>query len=250
MCNPAVNYWPGKSSRPGENLTLTSREGAEYTVHVTRPEGEPPYPTVIILSDWFDPENYYVDLADQYAAAGYLGVCPDLFYRQGKLPAQTSEAAARRIAAVADNDVFADFDDTIEHLRAQGLIGDLAITGFCWGGRMAYLVAARHTEAKLLLPFYGHLAAMSGPDRNKPYSPLEEASKIESRVVGSYGGADESIPVEGVKEMERRLRAKGLNAELKIYAGAPHCFFRTPEWKEDSDDAWQRVLTALKETVG
>ena len=69
-------------------------------------------------------------------------------------------------------------------------------------------------------------------------------------MVGSYGGGDASIPLDGVREMERRLKEKGLSAELKIYEGAPHCFFRTPEWKEASDDAWQRVLTALKETTG
>ena len=115
---------------------------------------------------------------------------------------------------------------------------------------MAYLVAARHSEAKLLIPFYGYVVAGTGPDGNKPYSPLEEAAKIACRVVGSYGGGDASIPVDGVREMEGRLKQKGLSAELKIYEGAPHCFFRTPEWKDASDDAWQRVLTALEEAIG
>ena len=250
MCNPESNYWPGKSTRPGENLTFTSGDGAEFTVHVSRPEGEPPYPTVLIISDYFDPEHYYFDLADQFAAAGYLGVCPDFFYRHGKLPAQTHEAASKRIASVADDDVFADVDDTLAELGNRGLLGDLAICGFCWGGRMAYLVAARHSEAKLLIPFYGYVVAGTGPDGNKPYSPLEEAAKIACRVVGSYGGGDASIPLDGVREMEGRLKEKGLSAELKIYEGAPHCFFRTPEWKDASDDAWQRVLTALEEAIG
>jgi carboxymethylenebutenolidase len=249
MCNPESNYWPGKSTRPGEDLMFASREGANFTVHVSRPEGEPPYPTVLVISDYFDPEHYYFDLADQFAAAGYLGVCPNLFYRQGRLPAQTHEAASQRIALVADDDVFADVDDTLAELDNRGLLGDLAICGFCWGGRMAYLVAARHAEAKLLLPFYGYVVAGTGADGNKPYSPLEEAARIECRVVGSYGGGDPSIPLDGVREMERRLKEKGLQAELKIYEGAPHCFFRTPEWHQASDDAWRRVLTALEESL-
>ena len=69
-------------------------------------------------------------------------------------------------------------------------------------------------------------------------------------MVGSYGGGDDSIPLDQVAEMERRLRDKGLSADLKVYDGAPHCFFRTPEWAEASDDAWGRVLSALGETVG
>jgi carboxymethylenebutenolidase len=129
------------------------------------------------------------------------------------------------------------------------LLGALALTGFCWGGRMAYLVAARHPEVKLLLPFYGHLTAWTGADGNKPYSPLEEAAKIKARVLGFYGGGDSSIPLEDVTKMEQRLKDDGLDADLKVVEGAPHCFFMTPEWAQASDEAWGGVLAALKETI-
>jgi carboxymethylenebutenolidase len=134
---------------------------------------------------------------------------------------------------------------TLEHLRAQGALGDLYITGCCWGGRIAYLLAARHPEVKLLVPFYEHLTAWSGPEGNKPYSPLEEASKITARVVGSYGGGDDSIPLTDVSQMEEQLRAAGRTAELKVYDGAPHCFFRTPR----VGDSLQRrlAMSALKD---
>jgi carboxymethylenebutenolidase len=250
MCNPESNYWPGKTTRAGENVTLTSRDGSDFTLHISRPEGEPPFPTVLVIEDYFDPEHYYFDLADQYAGEGYLGVCPDLFHRQGNLPAQTHEEAGKRIGKVSDDEVLDDIDVTLEYLRSQGLLGTVAVTGFCWGGRIAYLIAARQHEVKLLIPFYGYVVAGTGPDGNKPYSPLDEATRINARVVGSYGGGDGSIPVEGVKQMEGRLKEKGLSAQLKVYDGAPHCFFRTPEWAEASDDAWGRVLSALKETVG
>ena len=250
MCNPASNYWPGKAKRAGQDVELTSHDDGKMRVHLSHPDGTPPFATVLIIHDYFDPDDYYFDLADQYAAAGYLAACPDLFHRQGDLGEQSHPAAQQRIPAVADEDVFRDVDTVLDHLKEDGLLGDLAITGFCWGGRMAYLLAARHPEAKLLIPFYGHLTAWSGADGNKPYSPLDEAARIDARVVGSYGGGDESIPIDQVEDMERRLREKGLSAELKVYDGAPHCFFRTPEWKDASDDSWARVLGALKETVG
>jgi carboxymethylenebutenolidase len=249
MCNPASNYWPAKSKRAGENVEVPSHDGGKIPVHIARPEGDPPYPTMLIIHDYFDPDDYYFDLAEQYAAAGYLGVAPDFFHRQGDLSEQTHPAAGQRIPAVADDDVFKDVDAVLAYLKDQGLLGSLAITGFCWGGRMSYLLAARHPDTKLLVPFYGHLTAWSGADGNKPYSPLDEADGISAQVVGSYGGGDDSIPLDQVADMEKRLRDQGLQAELKIYAGAPHCFFRTPEWKEASDDSWGRVLSALKETV-
>jgi carboxymethylenebutenolidase len=249
MCNPNANYWPGKQARAGASVELTGRDGARFSVHVSRPEGSPLFPTVLIVPDYFDPDGYYFDLADQYAGAGYLAACPDPFARQGKLSDQTHEAASARIDAVGDDETLADLDATLEYLRGEGLVGDLAVTGFCWGGRVAYLFAARHPEVKLLIPFYGPVTASSGPNGNKPYSPLEEASAIQARVVGSYGGGDNSIALTDVSQMEERLRAAGRVAELKVYAGAPHCFFRTPEWETASNDAWDRVLQALQETV-
>jgi carboxymethylenebutenolidase len=248
MCNPATNYWPGKQNRPGDDVQVQGKDGHSFTVHVSRPEGEPPYPTMLILSDYFDPENYYYDLAEQYAAAGYLGVCPDLYEREGNLPEQTHEAASARHVQVSDDHMLEDVDATLEWLRAEGLLGELAVTGFCLGGRLAYLVAARHPEIKLLTVFYGYFG--TGPGKDQPYSPLDEAGRIKARSIGSYGGGDDSIPLDQIAAMEGRLKANGVEAELKVYPGAPHCFFRTPEWAEASDDAWGRVLGALKETVG
>jgi carboxymethylenebutenolidase len=249
MCNPASNYWPGKDSRPGENTELKTPDGGNMRVHLSRPEGDAPFPTMVVIHDYFDPDDYYFDLADQYAAAGYLAVCPDLFHRQGDLSEQTHEKAGARIGAVGDQQALEDLDLVLDWLKEQGLVGELAITGFCWGGRLAYLLAARHRETRVLVPFYGHLTAWSGEDGNKPYSPLDEAARIDAMVIGSYGGGDDSIPLDQVAEMEKRLRDKGVSAELKVYDRAPHCFFRTPEWKEASDDAWSRVMTGLKQAI-
>ena len=250
MCNPASNYWPGTEKRPGENVKLRGRDGSEFTTHVSRPDGDGSHPVMLVIHDYFDPDDYYFDLADQYAAAGYVGVCPDLFHRVGDLSEQTHEKAGARIGAVGDDQAMEDLEVVLDYLRAEGIDGALAVTGFCWGGRLAYLFAARHPEVKVLVAFYGHLTAWSGADGNKPYSPLDEAAKIDARVIGSYGGGDDSIPLDQVRDMEKRLQERGLNAELKVYDGAPHCFFRTPEWKEASDDSWQRVLAGLKQTVG
>lgn len=249
MCNPLKGYWPEGPRREGTDVKVKGTDGVEFNVHIARPEGDPPYQTVLILHDYFDPEHYYHELASRYAGAGYLGVCPNLFQRQGPLADQTHEEAGKRIGAVADQQVFDDVDSVLGYLKAEGLLGDLLVTGFCYGGRMAYLVAARHPEVKLLVPFYGHLVAWTPPDGIQSGSPLEEADKISARVLGSYGGADASIPLDEVAEMETKLKANGLQAELKVYDGAGHCFFMTPENAADSDDAWGRVLAALKETA-
>jgi carboxymethylenebutenolidase len=249
MCSPEPGHWPEGPRRSGHDIELKAKDGTTIPVHVCAPEGDGPWPTVLIVHDYYDPEHFYHELACRYAGAGYLGVVPDLFHRHGKLPEQTAEAAGSRIGAVSDQEVFDDVEVVLDHLAEHGQVSGLAITGFCWGGRMSYLLAARRQDVRLLLPFYGHLAAWSGPDGPKPHNPLDEAGRIEARVLGFYGGKDESIPLDGVREMERRLRDKGTNAELRIYPDSGHSFFREKERQVDSDDAWTRVLAALRETL-
>ncbi|HEV3232804.1 MAG TPA: dienelactone hydrolase family protein [Candidatus Dormibacteraeota bacterium] len=249
MCTSEPGHWPEGARRTGRDVEITARDGTTIPLHVCHPEGEGPWPTVLIVHDYFDPEHFYHELACRYAGAGYLGVVPSLFHRHPKLAEQTHAAAGERILAVTDQEVLDDVDAVIEHLEQNHLASGLAVSGFCWGGRMAYVVAARHPEVRLLLPFYGHFAAWSGPDGPKPYSPLEEAGKISARVLGFYGGADPSIPVEGVREMERKLREHGLQADLKVVEGAPHSFFRMKEHAAESEAAWAEVLAALGETL-
>ena len=250
MCNPLKGYWPEGPRREGTDVKVKGPDGVEFNVHIARPDGDPPYKTVLVIHDYFDPEHYYHELASRFAGAGYLGVVPHLFERQGPLSEQTHEVAGQRIGNVRDEQVFGDVDAVLEYLRTEGLLGDLVVCGFCWGGRMAYLLAARHPDVNLVLPFYGHLTAWTGPGGAHPNSPMGEAEKINAPVIGSYGGADASIPLDQVAEMEAKLKAKGQKAELKIYEGAGHCFFMTPENAPQSDDAWARALAALKETVG
>ena len=248
MCSPQAGSWPQGPKAVGKEHTITVG-GDQMPVYISTPEGAGPWPTVVILHDYFDPQHFYHGLANHYADEGYAAVVPHLFHRQAELDEQTHEAAGARIGAVTDDGVFEDIAALLDHMKHHGRSSELALTGYCWGGRAAYLIAARFPEFKLLLPFYGHLVAWSGPDGPKPYSPLEEAGKIHARVVGSYAETDESIPLEQVREMEAKLRAAGNEAELKVFSGVGHSFFRLPEHAKESGQAWQRVLAALGETL-
>jgi carboxymethylenebutenolidase len=250
MCSPEAGFWPHDAQVRGSVESISVPGSSDMPVYVATPAGEGPWPTVLIIHDYFDPEHFYHALADHYAEEGFAAVVPHLFHRQESLPAQTHEAATERIGAVTDQGVFDDITATLGLIKERKLASGLALTGYCWGGRAAYLVAARFDDFQLILPFYGHLTAWSGPDGPKPYSPLDEAGKIHARVVGFYGETDESIPLDQVREMEAKLQAAGNRAELKIYAGMPHSFFRLQEYASTSEGAWARVLEAIRETFG
>ena len=250
MCSPEQGSWPETARRPGKTVDVTSADGSKLPVHIATPEGEGPWPTVVIVHDYFDPEHFYHELAARYAGAGYCAVVPSFFHREGALAEQTHEAAGARIGAVSDDGVFEDIAATLVHLDTEGISTDLALTGFCWGGRATYLVGARFPQFRVLLPFYGFFVAWSGPDGPKPYAPMDEVDRISAPVIGAYGATDDSIPHAEVVEMERRLIGRGVAAELTIYDGCPHGFFRLPECGEQSQQAWDRVLSALHDHVG
>jgi len=250
MCSPEAGFWPQDAAKHGKKDVIAVAGSSDMPVYVATPDGQGQWPTVFIIHDYFDPEHFYHGLADHYADEGFAAVVPHLFHRQELLSEQTHEAATARIGAVTDQGVFDDVAATLQYIEREQLASGLALTGYCWGGRAAYLVAARFDVFKLVLPFYGHLTAWSGPDGPKPYSPLEEANKISARVVGSYGETDESIPLDDIRNMEAKLRANGTQADLKIYPGMPHSFFRLPEFASTSELAWARALESIRETLG
>jgi carboxymethylenebutenolidase len=250
MCSPQAGFWPQDAAKHGKEESIPLADASELPVYVATPSGEGPWPTVLIIHDYFDPQHFYHALADHYAEEGFAAVVPHFFHRQDLLPEQTHEAATERIGSVTDQGVFDDVAATLKYIESKQLASGLALTGFCWGGRAAYLVAARFDAFKLLLPFYGHLSAWSGPDGPKPFSPLQEADKISARVVGAYGGDDGSIPLDDVRAMEAKLRARRTQADLKIFPGMPHGFFRMPDYAQTSEGAWTRVLMSIRETLG
>ena len=108
------------------------------------------------------------------------------------------------ISKVPDAQVMGDLDATFNWAGANG--GDLmhvGVTGFCWGGRQAWLYNAQNPMVKASVAWYGRLVG----DRNDlmPKNPIDITDKLHGPVLGLYGGADPSIPLESVEKMKAAL---------------------------------------------
>jgi carboxymethylenebutenolidase len=117
--------------------------------------------------------------------------------------------------------------------------------GFCFGGAQSFLAGtAPALGLDAVVGFYGALAS----PRLGPAAPLHHAEEIRCPVLGLFGGADQGIPVEQVKEFESRLQAAGVPQEIVIYPDAPHSFFdrRFEEHADACEDAWRRVLRFIR----
>jgi len=140
--------------------------------------------------------------------------------------------------------VLADLDHTAHWATQHG--GDkskLAITGFCWGGRITWLYAAHNPQLKAGVAWYGKL--VGDKTLTSPSHPVDKTVDLSAPVLGLYGGADAGIPLESVETMRQALRAANATAEIVVYPEAGHAFhadYRPSYNAEAAADGWQRML--------
>lgn len=236
---------PGDGLDTGE--TTVDVEGDALPIYYARPEGKQDLPTVLVVQEIFGVHEHIKDVCRRLAHLGYLAVAPELFFRQGD-PSSVENVAdilAGIVSKVPDEQVMRDLDACAVWAADNG--GDperLAITGFCWGGRITWLYAAHNPELKAGVAWYGRLDG--APSENNPTHPIDVAGDLTAPVLGLYGEADQGIPVDDVEFMRGELERAG-NAEMHeiiVYPEAPHAFhadYRPTYREEPAKDGWERM---------
>ena len=125
-----------------------------------------------------------------------------------KMPAFRSAPAGKSglpvVLVVSDAQLMNDLDACVSWAGANG--GDtsrLAITGFCWGGRVTWLYAAHQPRLKAAVSWYGRLVGQT--TANNPSHPLDRVPQLKAPVLGLYAGAAAGIPLESVEQMKAAL---------------------------------------------
>jgi carboxymethylenebutenolidase len=126
----------------GHHVDLAASDGHRLAAYLSEPAGVA-RGGIVVIQEIFGVTQHIRDVADQYAAAGYLAIAPALFDRvepNVDVP-YTDMKRGMGYAQALDNDkVMLDVAAALERVRAAGKIG---VVGFCWGGTVAYLAAAR-----------------------------------------------------------------------------------------------------------
>ncbi len=217
------------------------------------PAGKTGLPVVFVISEIFGVHEYIADVTRRLAQQGYLAIAPELFVRQGDPSAygELAKLQSEVIAKVPDAQVMADLDACVAWAAANGGNTDkLAITGFCWGGRITWLYAAHQPKVKAGVAWYGRLVGGSTPQT--PQHPLALVGSLKAPVLGLYGGSDTGIPLDTVDKMKAELAqgpAAAKASEFVVYPEAPHAFhadYRPSYRQAAAEDGWQRLLAWLK----
>ena len=222
------------------NTTISSANGPEIRAFVARPSTVGPHPTVIMIHEFWGLTADITGKAEALAQEGYLVVSPDLF--RGSTAAWVPRAIWQVISTPQEQ-IIADLDAVYEWLSIQPDVDParIAIMGFCFGGGASLRYSLHNNELAATVILYG--------------SPVTEPAQLKSLpgpVLGIFGGADASIPIETVNAFEAGLTEAGGPNQISVYEGQPHAFVRGMEAIRQGGpqaEAWNEVLTFLNDTL-
>ncbi|MCS6992782.1 MAG: dienelactone hydrolase family protein [Anaerolineales bacterium] len=205
--------------------------------YVARPAGEGPFPAVILIHEFFGLNKSITGKADGLAEAGYLVVAPDTF--RGSTTSWIPRAIYQ-VITTSQAQVNADLDSVFAWLEAQPDVdvNRVGIVGFCYGGRVSLLYSLHNQRMAATVIFYGSSETDPAVLQNLP-----------GPVLGIFGGADASIPLEEVRALEDGLRQAGVPYEITVYEGQPHAFVTDMQAIRAGGapgQAWQQMLRFLE----
>ncbi len=214
------------------------------------PEGKAGAPVVIVIQEIFGVHEHIKDVCRRVAKLGYYAIAPDLYFRQGDATKVTDMSLLIKdiVSKVPDAQVMSDIDASVAFAKAEGGLTDrLAITGFCWGGRIVWLYSEHSKAVKAGVAWYGRLVGDTDPLH--PKNPIDLVANLNCPVLGLYGGADTGIPPATTEQMKKAADAAGKKTEFVVYPDTPHAFnadYR-PSYREGpAKDGWKRMQEWFK----
>jgi carboxymethylenebutenolidase len=210
--------------------------GPDVRAYVAKPEGEGPFPTVIMIHEFFGLNESIVSKADLLAEEGYLVVAPDTF--RGSTTSWIPRAIYQVITTKPEA-INADLDSVYAWLESQSDVDAdrVATAGFCYGGRASLGYSLHNPKLAATVIFYG-----------SPETDPAILKTLSGPVLGIFGGADQSIPVDEVKAFDAALTQAGVPHEITIYNGQPHAFVKDAAGIKSGGaqgEAWAQMLAFL-----
>ncbi len=201
----------------------------EMDVYVAEPAGTPKA-AIIVIQEIFGVNPGIRKKCDDWAAAGYLAVAPDLFWRfapgcnlDPDVESELQEAFGH-FGVYDANDGVTDISAVLAELRARG-IAKVGCVGYCLGGRLAYMIAAR-TDIDASVGYYGVMIDQM----------LDEAAAIKKPLMLHIPTADGFVDAAAQAAMHQGLDANPL-VTLHDYEGLDHGFAATSGNRRDEAGA-------------
>ena len=229
---------------PLEGADLPYVDGDTLTTgYLAVPAGDGPFPALVIIHEWNGLQDRVRQLADDFAAEGYVTLAADLF--QGRTGANRDENMALVREAQSDPaKMVANLNAAVAYLKGRpDVTGRVGAMGWCFGGGVALSFGLDGENHEATAIFYGRLV-----------DDPEALARLDHEVYGTFAALDNGPSPESVAAFESALRSAGVEHDLHIYDDVNHGFWLRVD--EDPDvraapaaDAWTRLKSYLDRTL-
>ena len=218
--------------------------GHDMDMYASVPSGAGPHPAVVIAFHIGGVDEFDKKIADRLAEEGYVAVVPDLFHLFS--PEVMAGPRMDRLGHLDDQDIVADMNAAVDFLTANSAVDNnrIGVTGFCMGGRIAWMMAAVNPIFKATVPFYGgNIMGIWGSGAQTPY---DMAANINCPMLFHFGAVDGNPSVADRDKFDAELTRLDRAHEFHTYEGADHAFmdFTNPDrhHQPSAEAAWSRTV--------
>ncbi len=190
-------------------------------------------PAIVVIQEWWGLNDFIKRKADSFAARGYLALAPDLY--RGKVT-EDPDVAHQLMRGMPEDRAMRDLQAAVAYLRSRPDVDAkrIAVIGWCMGGGFSLKLALAESDLAGAVINYGSLVT----DDTK-------IAGLKEPLLGNFGGKDQGISPESVREFERKAKAASKSVDFKIYPEAGHGFASSKDPKvfrpEDAKDADARA---------
>ena len=229
-----------------DEVMLTGHGGDAVDGYMAKPQGDGPFPGVVVIHEAFGLVQHTRELVHRFAAAGYVAIAPNLYSRMAPFDPTEMPAVMAAMNGLPDAVALGDLNAAAARLReTPECTGKIGAIGHCSGGRHTMLLAS-NAKIDAAVDCYGGGVVTTDTTEARPKPVIDMVAGVSCPVLGLFGEADRNPNPEQVATLEAALRSNGKSVEVQSYpAPIGHGFFadyRPSYSQEAAVDGWRRIF--------
>ena len=240
-----------------EELVYPGHGGDSVNGYLALPaaaDADTPHPAMVVIHEAGGLGEHIRDVANRFAALGYVTLAVDLYTREGGPPnMEDVQEMMARLFSIPDERVLGDLEGAADFLRArEEVTGKVGCIGFCMGGRYTLLFATASERLDAAVDCWGGFIDRATPEQRsseqRPTPPLDLAGRLSCALLAAVGAEDQNPSPALAEQLRAATKDSPHEVQIDVYEGASHAFFADyrPSYRPaPAALLWERVVPFL-----